>query len=55
MLITTAVNNWNEIYGDGSNYTTVLDICKLNAPKESATDYLNKQMRQCCCDYSIRS
>lgn len=52
MLITTAVSNWNEIYGDGFNYTTVLDICKLNAPKESVTDYLNKQTRQCCCDYN---
>ena len=47
MLITTAISNWNKIYGDDSNYTTVLNICKLNA-----SDYLNEQMRQCCCDYN---
>ena len=28
MLITVAVSNWNGIYGDGSNYTTVLNMPK---------------------------
>lgn len=51
-LITIAVSNWNGIYGDGSNYTTVLDFCNLNVPKKSTADYLNEQMRQCCCDYN---
>lgn len=56
MLITAAVSNWNGIYGDGPlNYTTVRDICKLNAPKKSTTDYLNEWTRQCCCDCNMES
>ena len=47
MLIITAIDNWNKFYGDGSNYSIIIDICNLNA---SSSNNLDKQMQKCCCD-----